>query len=227
MNKIIITMICLIVLSSNAFALDETLKDIAFQRTTKITADFSGNSMIGTATYLGNMNNSGYWLSAGHVVYEYTGDIFINSHLATIVDAGYMHYPLETVASRTTCTENGCTVIPQHERISSDSDWVVLKTPEYFPNILPTMMATSASLDENFFYVNVMKYETINKIKYKNTTNNTMTFTMVPEYGNSGAGVFNHKGQLIGIVVERQCNPRRTIVTKITEEVLNSFLNGF
>jgi hypothetical protein len=182
-----------------AMAMNPYLKENAFERTASVTIDDSDSvyDVMGTAVYVAAQEGNGYWLTAAHVVNSLE-TFYIDKVKVEIVDRG--------------C--DFCCDIPD------EVDWALLRTPNYTPYD-DTPLDYGLYLNEPLFYVNMNdrinnNKNTVTKIRVKEFyDNDVVVTTTTPQHGNSGSGVFNFEGELVGLVIGKVLGSHNTIILRV------------
>jgi hypothetical protein len=154
-------------------------------------------AFAGSAVYRDTDDDgNSYYITARHVI---NGAMYIDGHRAYMIAAG-----------------------------DGEDDCAVLQVMNYDPNVGYTVIRdleeNPVGMKEPLFYSNTNKYRTIIKVKAGEFGPDRIHTTTYAQLGNSGAGVFDTSGRLVGIVIERtktccECD-FETVVLKISPVML-------
>lgn len=133
----------------------------------------------------------------------------INGHKADFVDAGtgWLPYNLD---------KSGCGAY-----VEGENDWAILMTKGYAP-FTNTGLSFDVELGDMAYFDNVNKDKLMSAEVVEFKQNGTFQLDMYAESGNSGAGVFNEDGELIGILVTHYRHPDRTGVVRLHRQMFKS-----
>lgn len=186
-----------------AMAMDESLRNMAFEKSVLVTIDNDCTPCdIGTAVYLGNRSGDGYWLTACHVV-QGLSTFYVNGASAEVVDSGM---DINIVGS-----------VPDY------MDWALVRTENY-AFYEDTPISYNYYFNQALFYVNENKHYTVTKMRAKTFFDDGITIaTTTPQLGNSGSGVFNFEGQLVGIIIGKVIGSHNTMMLRLRPEMLAKY----
>jgi hypothetical protein len=202
--RIVVIVLSLLLFCSTAWALDPGFKDSLVNRnawvTTSETCFCEGSyyGKLGQATYLFERDGYGYWLTTYNTVSDWN-DLYVGNLPAEIISHG-----------RSVCEPYDA------------NDWAVLRTAQPL-FILPIMLDYNVQINENLYYVNANGYRSITKCSVRETGYQIVLTMTTPQVLNTGAGVFNAEGYLVGIVLGKVPGYRKTAVLLIRPEIFEDF----
>lgn len=199
-SLIVLTLCGILGLTSGTYAMPASLKQSAVEATAQV---YTCNSQ-GSAAYLGETEEGdALWILAAHLLCP--------SHLDHITINGVQGKVLKTGV--------------EGNWLNVCEDWAIVSTPGYSPSIDTPVQQNEIIVGEGVIFVNHgYDHPSIAKAYITSVSPGSFTTTLRAAPGTSGAGVYNFKGELLGIVTyssicstEDCCSgkSRFTIVTRL------------
>jgi hypothetical protein len=207
--------------ATSAWALSERLKDPALARTGVLTTTPCADAcnrcddccQVATVTMVKVDNrkcpSKTYWLTSAHALTAEDGNYWIDGHKATVSEKGCKS---DMAAICKGAAKYGC-------------NWALLVTYDYTPcgATPPVFNFDGPCCGQELFYVNIGKCRDVRKM-HVTGIDDTMVFTTNtrPDCWNCGAAVYNHCGEIVGIVVNggKECGDTWTEIVQAHEGML-------